>query len=125
MGGVVVECANDDAARPGSYASEGYAFQFSGAVTRLHVAHLAVMFGRNPCGERFDFAELPDGSDPAQVESSLAGELFDTGWKVRRHGDGVRASFRSNRMVRRRPVNLESNVIRVLRGRTSQASVRL
>src|SRR5258706_3310057 len=86
MGGVVVECANDHAARPGSYASEGCAFQFSRAVARLHIAHLAVIFGRNPCGERFDFAELSDGSDPAHVESSLAGELFDAGWKVRLHG---------------------------------------
>ena len=98
MSCVVVECANDYAACPRSDPGQGSPLQLAGIVARFHIAHFAMMLGRNPCRERFDFAELPDGSDSAQVESSLAGELFDAGWKVRLHRDD-RSSFR-NRMVR-------------------------
>src|SRR3979409_1813251 len=98
MSCVVVECANDHTACPRSDPSERSPLQLAGIVTRFHIAHFAVMLGRNPCGKRFDLAELPDGSDPAQVEPSLAGKLLDAGWKVRLHVDGFQASFRSNGM---------------------------
>src|SRR3977135_850797 len=98
MSCVVVECANDHTACPRSDPSERSPLQLAGIVACFHIAHFAVMLGRNPRGKRFDLAGLPAGSDPAQVDPSLAGELFDAGWKVRLHVDGVQASFRSNRM---------------------------
>jgi len=85
MGGVVIEGADNYAAGPGSDAGERRPLQFAGIIARLHVPHLAVMSGGDPRGKRFDFLELADGGDPAQVESGLAGEVFDAGWKAGRH----------------------------------------
>jgi len=83
VGGVVVESTHNYAAGPGSDAGERRAFQLAGIVARFHVPHLAVMSGGDPLGERFNFPELADGGDPAKVESGLAGEVLDTGWKIR------------------------------------------
>ncbi len=33
------------------------------------------------------FAEIVDWSNAAYIESSVAGELLDTGWKVGQQGD--------------------------------------
>src|SRR5713226_5195867 len=77
IGSVVVESAHNYAAGPGSDASERRAFQLAGIIARLHVPHLAVMSGGDPRGKRFGFAELADGSDPANVKSGLAGEALD------------------------------------------------
>ena len=85
MGGVVVQSAHNYAAGPGSDASERRALQLAGIIARFHVPHLAVMSGGDPRGKRFDFLELADGGDPAEVESGLAGEVFDAGWKAGRH----------------------------------------
>ena len=39
------------------------------------------MVGPDPGGERFEFAEFADGGDAAEIESGLASEVLDAGWK--------------------------------------------
>jgi hypothetical protein len=36
----------------------------------------------DPCGKRFDLAKFADGCDAAEIESGLAGQLLDAGWKI-------------------------------------------
>jgi hypothetical protein len=36
----------------------------------------------DPFGKALEFPEVADGGDAAEVESGLAGEVLDAGWKI-------------------------------------------
>src|SRR5580698_1734760 len=107
---VVVDGADDDTAGPGSDSGQRLALEFSSVIARLHVFHLAMFSIGDPGGKDVEFAEVADGSNSAEIESGIAGALFDAGWKVGwQVGSGRRGFFRSKLHARFRFLAQRSN----------------
>src|SRR5579862_1632869 len=79
MGGVVIDGADDYAARPGGDSGQRGALEFSGVVARFQIFHFALLAVGDPFGKNAELREVADGGDTAEIESYLAGESFDTG----------------------------------------------
>lgn len=80
--GVVVDCTDNDAARPRDSRLQGCALQASRVISGFHVFHLTCMTGGDPVGEAGEFGEVADGSDAGEVKARVAGGLFDPGGEL-------------------------------------------
>ena len=93
MGCVVVDGADDHAARPGSDSGERCSLQVASLVAGLHVLHVAVLVIRDPLGKDLQLAEVADRRNAAEIESGVARALLDAGWKVGQQWAMTRGEF--------------------------------